>query len=68
MALWFSAANLILNFSLIPIWGAMGATLASGGAYLVWLTLCIFYYNRVTREELRPLELSNRQVSPQIDT
>lgn len=68
MAIWFSAANLILNFSLIPIWGAMGATLASGGAYLVWLTLCIFYYNRVTREELRPLELSNRQVSPQIDT
>ncbi len=67
MALWFAAANLILNFSLIPVWGAMGATIASGGAYLVWLVLCIFYYNRVTRENVRPLDVDNRQASPQID-
>lgn len=67
MALWFSVANLILNFSLIPVWGAMGATIASGGAYLLWLVLCIFYYNRVTRDKVRPLDLENRHASPQIE-
>ncbi len=59
MALWFSAANLILNFSLIPVWGAMGATIASGGAYLVWLALCIIYYTRVTRGRVRQLAVDD---------
>jgi O-antigen/teichoic acid export membrane protein len=64
MALKFSAVNLILNFSLIPVWGAMGATLASGGAYLFWLVLCIIYYTRVTRGKVRQ-DIDNRQASPQ---
>ena len=57
MAIWFSIANLILNFSLIPLWGTIGATIASGSAYLLWLTLCIFYYSRVTGAEGKPLNI-----------
>jgi O-antigen/teichoic acid export membrane protein len=67
MALWFAAANLTLNFTLIPVWGAMGATAASGGAYLLWLALCIFYYNHVTADQSRSFQLEKNQVSPQTD-
>ena len=67
MAVWFSTANLILNFSLIPLWGTTGATLASGVAYIVWLLLCIFYYNRVTKEPARVVDLNCSQTSPQIN-
>jgi O-antigen/teichoic acid export membrane protein len=66
MAIWYSIANLVLNFSLIPLWGTVGATIASGCAYLLWLVLCIFYYNRVTRAEDRSVNVENRQPSLQI--
>jgi O-antigen/teichoic acid export membrane protein len=66
MALWFAFANLVLNFSLIPLWGAMGATLASGGAYLLWLLLCLFYYNRVTGARVEVADIANRRASPQL--
>ena len=67
MAIWFSIANLVLNFSLIPIWGAIGATIASGSAYGFWLVLCIFYYNRVTSAEGQLLNVQNRQPSLEIN-
>jgi O-antigen/teichoic acid export membrane protein len=67
MAFWFFVANLILNFALIPVWGAMGATIASGGASLIWLVLCIFYYNLVTSGKIQPLGVDNRQTLPPLN-
>jgi O-antigen/teichoic acid export membrane protein len=68
MAISYSIANLILNFSLIPLWGAIGATIASGCAYILWLTLCIFYYHRVTTEVDESINVESRQPSLQINS
>lgn len=50
MAIWYAIANVVLNISLIPLLGAMGASIASGGAYSLWLMLCILYYRHTTSE------------------
>jgi O-antigen/teichoic acid export membrane protein len=48
MAILFAIANIVLNLLLISSLGAIGASLASGAAYSIWLILCIIYYKRIT--------------------
>lgn len=58
----FGAANLLLNFSLVPIWGAMGASVASLGACAFWLVRFFQFFRRSERELRqvgRSAELSN---------
>jgi len=51
MAIIFAITNLILNFVLIQLWSAMGAAIATLVACLLWYILCIYYYNRLLREQ-----------------
>lgn len=46
MAIWFGAANIVLNFSLIPVFGALGAVIASAIANALWLYGCMRSYYR----------------------
>lgn len=50
MAFAFAFTNLVLNFVLIQLWGAMGAGIATLAACILWYILCIHYYNRLLRE------------------
>lgn len=50
MAFIFSGTNLILNYILIQLWGAMGAAVATLIACIVWYILCIYYYNKLLKE------------------
>ncbi len=46
IATWFAAANILLNFSLIPPFGAFGASVASTIANGLWLYICIRFYQK----------------------
>lgn len=49
MATWFAVANVLLNFSLIPPFGAFGASVASTIANGLWLYICIRFYQKTVR-------------------
>jgi O-antigen/teichoic acid export membrane protein len=51
MAFVFAFTNLVLNFILIQLWGAMGAAIATLAACILWYILCVYYYNKLLREE-----------------
>lgn len=51
MAIVFACTNLILNFVLIQVWGAMGAAIATLASCILWYILCIRYYNKLLKEE-----------------
>jgi len=63
MAIWFALANISLNFSLIPVLGAMGAALASAGAYLVWFILCAIHYSRLKAASGKLLGVNDHDVT-----
>ncbi len=51
MAIIFAITNIILNFILIQLFGAMGAAIATLIACIVWYILCIYYYNKLLKKE-----------------
>ncbi|MFZ0389425.1 MAG: oligosaccharide flippase family protein [Calditrichia bacterium] len=46
ISIWVLAAHLALNFSLIPLWGILGAAVSALATYLLDLLLVIFYYRK----------------------
>ncbi|WP_298199843.1 flippase [Desulfosporosinus sp.] len=68
------ALTLLLDFTLIPLWGIMGASLASSLVYISLFTLNYVFYRResgekfktvliFTREDIREMTLFVKQVS-----
>jgi len=50
MSIIMSIVNLIGNITLIPIWGAMGAAIASIFGTLSYYLACLWYYNKFMLE------------------
>lgn len=51
IAIIFAITNLILNFILIQLWGAMGAAIVTLITYILWYILCVYYYNKLLHED-----------------
>lgn len=46
---WGNLLNIIMNFALIPYWGAVGAAFATLGAKIIVTVVAYYYFRRVTK-------------------